>query len=223
MTGPVPPPLAAAAVSAVGNQPPAEGPPTQGQQRAGGQPVSATVVSVTRQGALIEAAGQRLLVTGAPPLPKGATLSLELAGGGRAGAARLLAIAGRALEPPVMIRLQALPTAVGTRAPAEAPPPPAAGVQVEARLLGPDGRPAGPPIPLRLTARLAAGDDPGGRRGTANGQPTPASPGQAPPAGRPLTAEAGGPTPRAISCCARPASPSASRLRSTCRPGRGCS
>jgi hypothetical protein len=178
MTGPVPSPLAPVAVGSVGHQPLAEGSPGPGQNRAGGPPTSATVVSITRQGPLIEAAGQRFLLRGAPPLPEGATLSLDLAGGRQAGAGRLLAIAGRALEPPVTIRLQAVPPAANERVAAESGPRLAAGapvgVRLEARLLGPDGRPAGPPIPIRLAA---------------TGDPTPGPPGQAVSAGGALTAE----------------------------------
>jgi hypothetical protein len=201
MTGPLVPPLGAAPV---GHQPLAEGSPGPGQNRAGGQSISAVVVAITRQGPLIEAGGQRFLMQGAPPLPAGATLDLDLAGAGRrAMPGRLLAVAGRMLEPPVEIRLQPAPTPIGARGPAEsAPRPPVAapagvptGAQVEARLLGADGRPAGPPIVVRLTAGLAASDDPGGHREVAGGQPAPGPPAQSALAGSPLTAEVDGPDP----------------------------
>ena len=201
MTGPLVPPLGAAPV---GNQPLAAGELGPGQNRAGGQPVSATVIAITRQGPLIEAGGQRFLLQGAPPLPTGATLNLDLAGAGRrATPGRLLAVAGRMLEPPVEIRLQPAPPSAGARGPAGRVQQPItgfpgkvpAGVQIEARLLGPDGRPAGPPIAIRLTADLAPGDDLGARRGAAGGQPAPGSPAQAAPAGGPLTAEVDGPDP----------------------------
>ena len=109
MTGPVPPPLAPAAVSPGGHPPLAESSVASGQNRGPGQPIDATVVAITRQGPLIEAGGQRFLVSGAPTLPTGASLSLELAGAGRQATGRLLAVAGRALEPPVTIRLQVVP------------------------------------------------------------------------------------------------------------------
>ena len=152
MTGPVPPPLAPAAVPEPGHQPLAASSLASAQNRGPGQPIEATVVSVTREGPLIEVGGERFLVSGAPPLPKGASLSLELTGAGRQTPARLLAIAGRALEPPVMIRMQAVPLSASPRTPALGGPLPPAGVEVEARRLGPDGHPVGPPIPIRLTA-----------------------------------------------------------------------
>jgi hypothetical protein len=156
MTGPIQPPLAPGPAAAVGSQPLADAPPAPAQSRAPGQPVSAVVVAMARNGATIEIAGQRFLVSGAPPLPEGATLSLDLSGAGRqAGSGRLLAVAGQALEPPVAIRLQPAPSPVAGRESA-AGPPAAGGIEVDARLLGPDGRPAGPPISVRLTAFPAA-------------------------------------------------------------------
>ena len=223
MTGPLVPPLGAAPV---GNQPLGAGELGPGQNRAGGQPVSATVIAITRQGPLIEAGGQRFLLQGAPPLPAGATLNLDLAGAGRRTMpGRLLAVAGRLLEPPVDIRLQpAPPTAGAHQAAGRAPQPtvgsPArvpAGVQLEARLLGPDGRPAGPPIAIRLTAASPApGDDPGGRRGAAGGPPAPNSPAQSSrrPRRGPGTA-APRPPARAGSAWCGPPAPAAGR------PGRG--
>jgi hypothetical protein len=159
MTGPVPPPLAPAAVAAVDNQPFAESLP--GQTRAGGPPIDAIVVEITRQGPLIEADGQRFLISGAPPLPEGAGLSLELSGAGRQAPARLLSVAGRALEPPLAIRLLAAPAAT-PRGSADSGARPLAGVEVGARLLGPSGRPAGPPIAIRLAAIGDLAPDPPG-------------------------------------------------------------
>ena len=209
MTGPLVAPLGAAPV---GNRPLAAGELGPGQNRAGGQPVGATVIAITRQGPLIEAGGQRYLLQGAPPLPAGATLSLDLAGAGRqAMPGRLLAAAGSTLEPPVAIRLQPAPPSLDARMPAGSARQPGvgaapavragvpagvpAGVQVEARRLGPDGHPAGPPITIRLTAGPAPGNDPDGRRGAAAGQPARGSPAQTVPAGSPLTAEVDGPDP----------------------------
>ncbi len=217
MTGPLAPPPAAAPV---GNQPLAGSPPGPGQNRAAGQPTSATVVAITRQGALIAAGGQRFLVQGAPPLPAGATLSLDLAGAGRqAGSGRLLAIAGQALEPPIAIRLQAAPpptsTPTSAPGPAGSAPRPAAGapagvpagvpggvpagvpggVQVAARLLGPDGRPAGSPITIRLTA-IGQEATASSRSGTATGAIAGSqASGQTAAAGSRLTAEVDGPDP----------------------------
>jgi hypothetical protein len=109
MTGPVAPSLAAPMVPAVGHQVLAESSPEPAQNRACDQPIGATVLSSTRQGLLIEAGGQRFLMTGAPPLPDGESISLELARAGRQATGRLLAIAGRGLEAPVMTRLALLP------------------------------------------------------------------------------------------------------------------
>ncbi len=174
MTGPVPPPLAPAAVSPGGHPPLPESSVASGQNRGPGQPIDATVVAITRQGPLIEAGGQRFLVSGAPTLPTGASLSLELAGAGRQATGRLLTVARRALEPPVTIRLQVVPPTASPRAPAVSGALPAAGVEVEARLLGPGGHPAGPPIPVRLAA---------------GGEPAPAAIGHSAPAGGALIAE----------------------------------
>jgi hypothetical protein len=186
MTGPIPPSTAPAAVPAVGNQPLTEGSAVPGQSRAPGQPVSAVVLSITRNGSLIEVAGQRFLMRGAPPLPAGASLSLELAGTGRpTGSGRLLAIGGQALELPVAIRLQPAPAPTGGREAAPNPPA-AAGVQVEARLLGADGRPASPPIQVRLAVAPVPGHEPAATRAAANGDPPTLS-------GGPLTVEVEGP------------------------------
>jgi hypothetical protein len=156
MTGPVAPSLAAPMVPAVGHQVLAESSPEPAQNRACDQPIGATVLSSTRQGLLIEAGGQRFLMTGAPPLPDGESISLELARAGRQATGRLLAIAGRGLEAPVMTRLALLPPPARSPGAVESGPE-RVGVEVEARLLGPEGRPAGPPISIRLAA---AGEPP---------------------------------------------------------------
>ena len=64
-----------------------------GEGRSGGRLTTAAVLSITRHGALIEAGPNRWLMNGAPPLPPGATLSLEpSAAGRREQSSRLLAI-----------------------------------------------------------------------------------------------------------------------------------
>ena len=160
MTAPLPPALAA---------PPQARPAGDSLLGAGpgrnGQPATAVVVALTRQGALIEGAGKRWLVSGAPPLPHGATLTLELAAAGAAPQpARLLAIGARALAPPLAIRLQPVVAPPGAPPPAESGPRGAGAVPAEARLIGPAGRPLGPAVPITLAAALRdRPDQPGGR------------------------------------------------------------
>ena len=188
MTSAVPP---AAASPPRGNQPSTEGTAAAAQGRAGGRgSTTALVLSQTRHGALIEAGARRWLVRGAPPLPPGATLSLELgAARGAERSGRVLAIrqeAGdeRLLEPPLAIRLQPAPTARTVRpAPADAPR-----LQVDARPIGPNGHPVGSPVPIRLSVAGFATTDAGGQtiEVARGGQPVAGIPGQ--PAGQ-ITAE----------------------------------
>ena len=118
------------------------------------RPASALVLAPTRHGPLIETAGRRWLVSGAPPLPQGAKLTLaEPVTGTRPQPARLLAIGERLLAKPVTVRLQAA-------GPRPSAPPPGASLPrplpVAARLIGPTGRGLGPP----LTIGLALAADP---------------------------------------------------------------
>jgi hypothetical protein len=107
-------------------------------------------------------------MTGAPPLPEGESVSLELAKAGRQTTGYLLPIAGRALEAPRMIRLAPLPPTANPPGAAESGPEPV-GVEVEARRLGPEGRPAGPPISVRLAADgEPLSDAPGAPRSSGN-------------------------------------------------------
>jgi hypothetical protein len=119
-------------------------------------PATAVVLASTRQGALIESAGNRWLMRGAPPLPQGATLTLEHAAAGVAPQpARLLAIGTRAVAPPVAVRLQPAVSRPSAPPPAESPPR-GGGVQAEARVIGAAGRPLGPPVAITLAATLPA-------------------------------------------------------------------
>lgn len=153
MTAPLPPALAALLQT---RQPAAESVLGAGPGRAS-QPATAVVLALTRQGALIESAGKRWLVSGAPPLPHGATLTLEHAAAGAAPQpARLLAIGARALAPPVAIRLQPVVSRPTEPPPAESGPRDARAVQVEARLIGPAGRPLGPAVTVSVAAAPAA-------------------------------------------------------------------
>jgi hypothetical protein len=186
MTTPVPTP---SALPPPGNQLLTEGAVVRGEGGPGGRLTTAVVLSITRHGPLIEAGPNRWLISGAPPLPPGATLSLELGVAGRQEqSGRLLAIrpgsgAERVLEPPVTVRLQPTGPSAGTGAsPAGDAPRPAAGVQLEARLLGPDGRPAGPPALVWLSAAGGAATDAraAAAEGAPPGQQGPGTPGQPP-------------------------------------------
>jgi hypothetical protein len=124
---------------------------------AGRLPATAVVLAPTRQGALIESAGERWLMHGAPPLPRGAKLTLEHAAPGAAPQpARLLAIGARALAAPLAVQLQAVPSRPSTPPPAESLARGAGAVQAEARLVGAAGRPLGPPVAITLTAAAPA-------------------------------------------------------------------
>jgi hypothetical protein len=108
MTISIPP---SAALLPLGSQPSAEGLVAASEGRVGGQPVAAVVVAITRRGSLIEAAGHRWRLDGAPPLPRGAALALDFtAAVHREQPGRLLAVADRMLEPPVAVRLQPVAT-----------------------------------------------------------------------------------------------------------------
>jgi hypothetical protein len=122
--------------------------------------VSAVVLALTRHGPLIESGGQRWLMSGAPPLPTGANLTLEYVGTGAPRPARLLAVDARALAP-VAIRLQPAVPPPGASSPPAGVPSLAAAVPVETRLIGPAGRPLGPAIASSLSvAGLAAAPGP---------------------------------------------------------------
>src|SRR5690606_16096290 len=106
------------------------------------------IVASTGADLLIQTAQGRAVLQGAPPLREGATLILESARNDPAPerTGRLVSVDRQRLEPPVPIRLRPVPAPP----PQAKPPRPAAGVDVELRPIGPEGRPQGP----RLTARL---------------------------------------------------------------------
>ena len=149
MTDPLPPALAALPRA---SQPAAESVFGAGRGRNDRQLATAMVLTLTRQGPLIESAGNRWLVSGAPPLSQGARLTLEHLGtGAPQQSARLLAIDARALAPPLAVRLQPVMPQPAEPTPAEGAPHGAGAVPVEARLIGPAGRPLGPAIASSLS------------------------------------------------------------------------
>jgi hypothetical protein len=105
---------------------------------------------------------------GSQPLTEGPVASGESRSGGRLLAIRSGIGAERVLKPPVTARLQ--PAAIGGSA-AENAPRPAVGVQVEARLLGPTGRPVGAAALVWLSAAEVAARA-AVAEGSAPGQPS---------------------------------------------------
>jgi len=122
---------------------PGEAEPAAGARGANVQRLAGVVLAADRGRPLLEIGGARYLAQPAmagrqlPALPEGAALRLEIAGSGRT--ARLLEVAGRALERPVPLRL----------APA-GPPSPRAPVSATAQLLDRGGEPVGPAHGVRL-------------------------------------------------------------------------
>jgi hypothetical protein len=205
MTDPLPAALARASQAA------GEGLLAAVERRPAGSPVRATVLALTRQGPLIEAAGHRWLVSGAPPLARGAALTLDhLAARPQPHAARLLAIDARTLSAPLAVRLQPAAAPAAAAPPASSVPHSSGAVQVEARLIGPAGRALGPVVTLSLSAAAAssppANAAPPPPPGSAPVGPAPAPPPAAVAAGFP----AAGPSPSATALPAPPPTAAAS-------------
>jgi hypothetical protein len=113
--------------------------------------LGARVVALVGADALLDTAHGRALLRGAPALPPGTDLVLELPRTDPAlvRTGRLVALGEQRLEPPLPVRLQPVPPAQAAAEVRSATP-----LEVSVRALGPDGQPIPPAFAVRLSVPL---------------------------------------------------------------------